>query len=106
MRITHTANDVPNAAIPSAYTAGQYNQQWIVKEAAYRQQLQLVRDARNSDPGVLVRTRRKAGILLIRAGVWLCAVSFPARNQRASLSWLRRVRALQPAPVIPTEVEG
>ena len=77
---------VPSVGLPSAYTTGQYTREWIQNEAAHRSRLQLARAAREADPGRIVRVRRKAGYLLIRAGMWLCAVRFPARNRQVSAS--------------------
>jgi hypothetical protein len=86
MHGNNSAGTTPRGGLPSAYTVGQYNQQWIVGEAEHRRKLALAREVQDADPGPVLRTRRKAGYLLIRAGMWLCAVSFPAPNRQASAS--------------------
>lgn len=74
----------PRIALPSVYTTGQYNREWIDKEAAYRRQLALARASREAAPARVTRARHATGILLIRAGVWLRAARFPPARRETS----------------------
>lgn len=85
MQAKHGAGGAGLPSVPSAYGVGQYTREWIVREAEFRRQMALVRAERDTRPGVLLRCRRKAGYVVIRAGMWLCAVRIPPREHTPRL---------------------